>query len=236
VKRTRLAVTAALAIGTPSLAGGQVGHPPEASPYRDVRAKHVLSVTAGYLAGSSGSAGVGATDGPIFGARFDLHVSGPAEITFGLELADLNRLVLDPTKSAATRVKGTASQSVILGEVGLVMRLTGEKSWRGLVPYFGGALGLAVGSSVAQDSSGFTFGTKFQVSPRLGVRWFLSNRINLRIEGRDVLWRLSYPDLFFEAPVEAEDDPPILDPTTMDETEWTHHPTLTFTLGYAIRM
>ncbi len=232
----RIAAVSCLVLGVPAALGAQVGHAPESSPYRDLRAKHVLSLTAGYLGGSSGAAGVGPTNGPIFGARLDLLLGGPAEVFFGLELADLDRLVLDPTQGATSRVKGTFNQSVVLAEIGLALRLTGEKTWHGLVPYVGLGLGVAFGQGVAQDSSTFEFGTKFHVDPRLGVRWFPSDRINIRFEARDVVWRLSYPALFFDPPVNAPEEPSLLDPVTMDDTEWTHHPTLLITFGYAIRL
>ncbi len=232
----RLATVCCFAIVTPAVLAGQVGHAPESSPYKDLRAKHVLSLSAGYLGGSAGAAGVGPTDGPLFGARLDLLLGGPAEVFFGLDVADLSRLVLDPTKGAASRVKGTFNQSVIIGEAGLAMRLTGQKTWNGLVPYFGLGLGVAFGSGVAQDSSTFEFGTKFHVDPRLGIRWFPTDRINFRFEFRDVVWRLRYPALFFDPPVEAPEEPSLLDPVTMDDTEWTHHPTLVISLGYAIRL
>ncbi len=179
---------------------------------------------------------MGPTDGLIVGARLDLHLGGPAEVFFGVEVADLDRLVLDPTKGEATRVKGTFGQRVTIAEVGLALRLTGEKTWRRLAPYFGGGLGAAFGAGVAQDSSTFEFGTKFHVSPRLGVRWFPSDRINVRFEARNTVWRLRYPTIFFDPPVGAPNEPSLLDPVTMDDTEWTHHPSLIVTIGYAIRL
>ena len=79
----------------------------------------------------------------------------------------------------------------------------------------------------AQDSSGFTFGTKFIIQPQAGVRLFVTDRIVLSTEVKDVIWRLSYPQTFLIGPE------PILNPITQKANEWTHHFVLRFALTYA---
>jgi hypothetical protein len=237
VKRSRAQFCIALAaLAWPSIAIGQVGHPPESSPYTPLQARNVLAISGGLLGGSAGSAGVGPTDGPFLGARLDLHISGPAEVGFGLHLASLDRLVIDPTVAEVDRVIETAQQSVFLVDVGILLLLAGEKTWNRLAPYVGFSLGVALGGSVDADSlSGYTFGTHFQAAPHLGVRWYPTDRFMFRIEGRDILWRLKYPGVFFQTPANAPGDPSVLDPTVSDDTQWTHHPTIVITLGYDIR-
>lgn len=230
------AVVAYMALGWPVAAFGQVGRSPQSSPYRDLSATKVLALAVGVLGGSAGSAGVGPTDGPFVGARFDLHAGGPVDVWFGLGVASLDRLVIDPTVAADDRILETTSQSVVLLDVGLALLLTGEKTWHGFVPYVGVSLGLALGGSVDADTlSGFRFNTHFQVGPQLGVRWYPTDRLMFRVEGRDILWQLKYPGVFFP-PASAPTSPSVLDPAIMNDTEWTHHPMLTLTLGYAIRL
>ncbi len=87
-----------------------------------------------------------------------------------------------------------------------------------------------------EDTSGFEFSTKFMVGPRLGLRWYPLERFSLRIEARDMLWRLAYPSRFFSEPALAPDSDPVLDSRTTKPNQWTHHPMFLFSLGYAIRL
>ncbi len=226
-------------LGIHQLAEAQVGYRPESSPYQDLRARRVLSLTGGYLAGSAGKAGVGPGSGPYAGARFDLHLSGPAGLTFGAGVANLERVIIDPTIGPANRTLGTTSQAVLMVDGGFDLLFTGEKTWHGVIPYFGAGMGLAVGTSVKADSlSGYAFKTHFTVGPRLGIWLHPSNRITFRIETRDVIWRLKYPEGFFSAPVDANGnptgDPPVLDAQVMKDTQWVHHLGLTISIGYTI--
>jgi hypothetical protein len=183
--------------------------------------------------GSSGSAGVGPVDGSLAGIRADFGVTGALDLFGAITASDLTRLLIDPTQGTEDRVLGTAGQRVFLVDAGLVLRLTGEKTWHGLLPYAGLALGAAIGTKVPEDSlSGFDFGFHFQTSPQIGVRMHLGGGIFLRIEGRNVLWRLSYPDVFFEEPADDPDSPPVLNPLTQGQSQWTHHPLLLVGLGY----
>lgn len=230
-----LALLAAL-LAAPGPLPAQVGHPPGSSPYRDIRARQTLTLTGGYLSGGAGKAGVGPTDGPLAGAELEFRLGRVVTLGFGLTVADLDRLVLDPTQLPDERVKATERQRVALADAGFAMVLTGGKTWRGLAPYVGATVGMAFGGDVPIDSSGFRFASHFHASPKVGFRWYLSDRIVFRAEGRDILWRLSYPQVFFIPPSGDPDAPPVLDPVTTKRTEWTHHPTLMFSLGYAIRM
>ena len=124
---------------------------------------------------------------------------------------------------------------MIIVDGGVVLRLTGRKTWNRLVPYFGGSLGVIIGTGVPADTlSGFSFGTHFQVGPQLGFKWFPARRLSFRAEGRVQFWRLSYPASFLATPENAPTEPPVLDPAINTNTDWTAHATLSFTLAYAI--
>lgn len=221
----------------PDAVRAQVGHWPESSPYHDLRAKQILSLSAGYLRGGAGAAGVGPTDGLLGGVRFDIHLGGPVAANLGVSYAYLDRLLIDPRQAPDTRVLGNAMQSLLIAEAGVNLVLTGPKTWHKLAPYVGVSLGLALGGDVPEDTlSGFTFSTKFQLGPQIGVRWYATDRVSLRIEARDILWRLSYPQVFFGTGTLSDPGPtPVLDPLVHGEAEWTHHPTVFLGLGYAIR-
>lgn len=220
----------------PGRGGAQVGYPPDASPYRDMRVSQYLTLTAGYLTGGTGDAGVGPTDGLLGGIRWDIRLSGPAYAHFGVSGGLLERLVIDPTRGVEDRIRDTVRQSVYVADAGLGLVLTGQKTWNGLAPYVAATLGLALGGAVPEDSSGFRFSTRFHIGPQVGVRWHVGERLHLRLEGRDILWRLRYPPGFFSRPAGAPDDPPVLDPEQSKGAQWVHHPTLVLSIGYALRM
>jgi hypothetical protein len=210
----------------------QVGHTPESSPYRSLRATKWLSFTGGYLSGPAGSAGVGPTDGPLAGLQASIKMGGPADAFLDLSVARLKRTLIDLNSVPETRVIGTANQTLLFAGVGANLLLTGQKTWHGLIPYVGGNLGLVFGSDVKQDITGFKFAIQFHTGPQVGIRLHPSDRLSLKLEARDVIWRLSYPLSFLEAP--ASDIAPVLDPQIHDESEWIHHLVLTFGLAFAL--
>lgn len=229
------AACAALALLWPTPSAAQVGHLPESSPYSDVRAKTLLSLTAGYTAGSGGSVGVGPAEGPMAGARVDLLMGGPVQLGVSAMAGNLDRTLIDPSQPPASRVVGKDKQQILFleGSIGLVF--TGRKTWHGLAPYIGGSLGLAFGSDVPADSlSDFEFKTKFTTAILAGTRWHVGRRLAFRFEVRDMLWQLRYPSSFFDT--SNPDVPPVLDPRVRDDTEWTHNLQLWISLGYAIRI
>jgi hypothetical protein len=180
---------------------------------------------------------VGPGNGPYAGARFDIHLGGPASVSFNAGVANLERVLIDPRQAPENRTIDTTTQAVALLDGGFDLLLSGEKSWHGMIPYVGAGLGLALGTSVNADSaviSGYSFSTQFTAGPRLGVWVLPTDRITLRIEVRDIIWRLKYPDGFFSAPEFAEDEPPVLDANVMKDTQWVQHIGLTISLGYTI--
>lgn len=230
--------SAAAALAVTSLPlSAQVGHDPSSSPYRDLRIKHTLTFFGGQLDGGRGKARVGPSDGRLLGARYDIHVGGAATIFAGVSYAAAERNLVDPDDPVDTRYFGVADQDLYLIDAGFNLILTGRKTWRGFAPYFGAALGMVAGGAVPEDSSGFAFKNKFQVGPMVGVRYFPNRRFHLRLEARDIIWRLGYGGTrFFNTPANAPSDPPVLDPTVNRSSEWVHHPTLKFGFGLTIRL
>jgi hypothetical protein len=171
------------------------------------------------------------------GLRWDIHVGSAATLFLGGYASDLERQLVNPAEPPETRYFDTAQQRVFLVEGGINFMLTGRKTWRRLAPYVGAALGMAFGGSVPKDTlSGFRFGTKFQFGPVVGLRIVVNRRVHLRVEGQDILWRLTYPNPFFEPPRNAPTTAPVLDPAFNTGSQWTHHPTIKFGLGYTIRI
>lgn len=232
--RLVLPLAAALLAAVPAAA--QVGHVPERSPYRDLRATQAASAFGGYISGSGGRVGVDPSDGPVVGIRYDRNVAAPLDLFLALSGARLQRLVLDPSAPVSARVSGPVNHELILLEGGMSLVLTGRKTWHGLVPYLGGAFGVtfAAGTRTATDIlSGFNFGTRLLLAPHVGVKWYPVQALVFKVEGRSYHWRLRYPDSYFFPPLGAPGIPPILDPSVVTkDTEWTHHPAVFLSLGY----
>lgn len=231
----RVLMGTVLAVTVTHAATAQVGHPPSDSPYRDIDRGHTAAATVGYLSGSRGRAEVGPSAALTLGVRYELRLSGPTDIVFSLSRAGADRFVIDPLQPPAERRAGPVSQSMVLGDVGLHFLITGSKTWNGLAPYVGASFGVAVASSTPQDTSGYEFGTKFTIQPMVGVRYYPTTSVSLRLEIRDVLWRLRYPGSFFGSATGDPEDDPVLAPGAGD-TQWTHHPWLTAGIGIAFRL
>jgi hypothetical protein len=208
MRRTAARVLALLALATPAAA--QVGHPPQSSPYRDIRKGHAFTATFGQFGGSGGEFGIGPHDGQTYGFRYDLRTGSTIQIGLGFQRGDLERLIVDPFVALANRVSGPVKQTVTFTEVNLQFNVTGGKSWHRLAPFLGAGVGLTFPSGTPADTSRFEFGHKLYLAPNAGVRIFITDRLHLRGEARAVFWKLKYPSTFT--------DEPALEPGTADHS------------------
>ena len=229
VRRLLAGTAACLAVFQPTTALAQVGHLPEKSPYKDMRIKQALVFYGGVMSGGEGNAGVGPTNGPVGGVRWEIAVGAPSILFLGLSMANLERPLVNPDDPPDTRFLDIANQRIVMVDAGLNFVLTGRKTWRGLAPYMGVGFGMAFGGPVPEDLSGYTFKTKFHIDPTIGIRFHPSPRFHFRIEGRAVFWRLNYPPRFFDG------TDPLLNDLIQTNTNWTVHPTLLFGIGYTLR-
>jgi hypothetical protein len=217
----------------------QVGHPPQSSPYRDIRSGHSLTLTGGYFGGSGGDFGIGPHDGAIFGARYDIRTSRTIQMGIGFAYAKLDRLIVNPFVQLANRVSGPVRPSITFGEVNLQFNLTGGKSWHRVAPFVGIAGGLAGSTTAPTDTSGYRFGRKFYFAPNLGFRFFLADRLHLRAEARATFWKLKYPTTFHDEPVEepgTADNPNAVIPNNGRLDEWATSSWLLAGLGYSFTL
>lgn len=211
----------------------QVGYDPAHSPYRPIAARMSVSAVANYIWGSGGKLGVGPTDGPGGGARFEFRLTGPTDVFATISWSNLERFVADPKAPADSQITGPVKQGVLFAETGLLILLTGDKTWHRIAPYLGANLGIGFGSSLAQDTSGYGFSAKFVSGPLLGFRMYASDALFFRVEGRLQFWKLKYPASYF---VGTDETDPLLNPALNSDSEWTTHPTLLVGLGYAFRI
>jgi hypothetical protein len=229
-----LALTCLLA---PAAARAQVGHRPADSPYRDIFKGHTVTGLGGYLGGSGGRFGIAPHKGAVYAVRYDLRTA--SALQFGLEIgqADLERFVIDPDATVATRVSGPVSQRLSFAEVDLQLNITGGKTWNRLAPFFGLGAGLAHAGDTDEDTSGFKFGNKIYFVPHAGFRFFPTSRLHLRADARVAFWKLKYPDSFTEEPDDEPGDPPDNSNAVIPDgsvSEWATAPWLQVGLGYSL--
>jgi len=207
----------------------QVGHDPGHSPYHDIPKGAAWVATFGYLSGSRGSVDVGPSDGMTAGLRYEVPL-GAIGASLGVAYARTTSFVMDAstTTDSLSRRSGPYDDGVVLVDAGLQLALAGRKSWRGLAPYIGGALGVAVGQRIAKDSSGYKFGTKITLAPNAGFRWYPARRLSLRGDFRLELWKLSYPLSYKQQNFQGSR---ILN-VNASLSEWTAHPWGTIGLGW----
>jgi hypothetical protein len=193
----RLALVLLLLTGAAPLAA-QVGHPPDKSPYRDILGKKSLTVLGGYIGGDGGIIGVGPHDGPVYGGRFGLALSGPIELALAVQYGDLQgrRVVRDTAGNLA--LGGLMPTPVWLIEAHAQYTLTGGKTWNHLAPYIGGGLGYAWRTSGPDGVDTYDFGGRFYLVPFAGTRVFLNQHSFIRAEIRGAFWRLAYPPPYYD--------------------------------------
>jgi hypothetical protein len=224
--------TAALAVSAlvPVPVSAQVGYPPTRSPYRDLVFRQELTAFTGYLSASKGRAGVAPTGGPVAGVRYEIRIGGPAEFTVRLMRAWTERTVIDPAKPVETRNLGTRAWPIYHGDVGITVNLTGQKSWRRLVPVINGGIGVASDANKGGDPVGFNIGTPFAFSFGAGVRWVPGGSFQLRADFSDFLYNVDYPDAYFGS-ASTPTVPPVL-PARSSQGEWLHNRVLSIGASY----
>lgn len=226
----RLFATAFVAaqLVTRALGAQDVGHAPEASPFRDLAYRQELSLFGGYYNGSEGKAGVAPGGGPAFGMRYEIRIGGPAQFTARLTHATPDRTVLDPALAENVRNLGERAWPVTIADVGISLNLTGQKSWHHLVPSLSGGVGIASDFGKSGDPGGFDFGTPFAFTFGGGVRLERDGPLQLRFDVADYLYQLEYPAAYTTAPVGST---PILSAGS-STSEWTHNLLLSVGLSY----
>ena len=178
---------------SPPLAA-QVGHPPQSSPYHDIRKGHTVTPIFGQFGGCGGRFEIGPHDGQIYGLRYDLRTGSH----------DPDRPRGCPRRSAAahrgpvrSRWPGACrarwTRRVTFAEVNLQLNLTGGKTWHRLAPFVGAGFGLTFPSSTPADTSRFELGKKIYLAPMAGVRIFVTDRLSLRGEARALFSSSSIP-------------------------------------------
>jgi hypothetical protein len=203
---------------------------PENSPYHDVSTDTRIAAFAGWYWAGHDPAGVLPKSGPLYGVRWDVHVGGPADLTFRVATVPTQRNVIDPLKAAGHRVVQVRDISLGMGDAGIAFNLTGNKSWHYLVPALHASVGVLSDFS-GTDLGGYTSGTTFALGYGIGTRILpKNNRLSARVDIGNYFYAINYPDTYF-AP--AVDGTTVL-PTTASKNGWHNNWTLTFGVTFAL--
>ena len=200
---------ALLLVASSRSAVAQVGHLPDKSPYEDVKPGQSLSVSVGQLGVKRDPANVAPAASPFVSLRYDLPVGGPAALYARYMYAPSDRNVLDPNKPRATRIVGKSSVTTHVVDLGLDLSLTGQKTWRHLMPSLTGGVGL-VSDFARADTGAYKFGTKFSFTYGAGLKYLFKNGWAIRGDATNSIWQYQYPDKYF---VKASDTTSVLSDT-----------------------
>lgn len=223
-----LSATAILTASPPDRLTAQVGHPPDHSPYRDVKRGRTIILSGGYLMGSRGAVGVGPSNGGMATARFEVPFGKPLGFFLGAGYGRLSRFIADPTKDSAAHISGPINVDVAVFEGGVHLFLTDSRTWHAFAPMLGVSGGVIIARDPPADTSGYRFRAKGMFGPEAGLRWYLGRRLALRAEGRLMFWQLNYP-LAYKQP---SPDGSRVQPLTAPDKEWTRHPWISIGLGW----
>lgn len=201
IRRTsaRAGALAALALLAPALQAQTID-----SPYRFVETSQAIGVYAGNAWTGRGTLELGPASGAIFGARYNLRVTGPFTAEADVMYLSTTRSVLDTIPAdPALRVVGEADMQVLAATVGVRFNITGPRTWNGLQPYV--ALGGGLAFDLAEDAPAeetlpedvqFDLGTRFMATAGGGIDAYIGSRLSARIDARSLLWKLTTPRPF----------------------------------------
>ena len=208
-----------------------MGYPPTRSPFVDLEYRQNISILGGYYRAKADPAGVAPQGGPVFGVQYDLGFGGPAILTTRVMTVASERTVIDPIRRADRRVLGTEQRPLTLADVGLTLALTGQRSYRGIVPLVRGGVGV-VSNFGSADPGGFNFGTSFAFAYGLGVRYVpTGTRWSLRADLGNSLYRVRYPSTYG---VTALDSTTVI-PVRSSLTRWLNNTAITAGVSYQFR-
>ena len=161
----------------------QIGHVPKQSPYIDLEYKQEATMFGGYYNAGTDQVGVAPQGGPMLGLRYDLRLGGPAALTTKFAYVASQRTIIDPRRPEGQRVvESNASWPLYIADVGIALNLTGQRSYRRLVPFINGAVGVATDFKGGADVGAWRFGTPFAFSFGGGIKWVPSGNLQTRLD------------------------------------------------------
>jgi len=205
--------------------GAQVGTVPARSPFRDLEKRQDVTLFAGPSVGGRDKAGAAPRGGLAVGVRYELPL-GASPLTFmsAITRQGSTRDILQPGLPLANRVGRTVAQPLYMLDAALSLRLTGNKSWRSLVPSVTAGVGVVTDAKEVTDSSRFRFGTRFSPVFGLGLKYAPQrSRWTVRADVMNHFYSVPYPQSFRDS---TPNVPRVVGVNT--NNSWTRNTMLTF--------
>lgn len=206
----------------------EVGYPPTRSPFRDLEYRHELTLFGGYYAAGKDPAGVAPRSGPLFGVRYNANVGGPVALFLRASYVASERRVVDPEQPAASRDLGVRSWPLYITDFGLSLNVTGQKSYRRMVPVVSAGIGFAADGNRSVPEDPFRFGTAFTLTYGAALRFVPGGRFQIRLGADAYLYRLRYPSGYY---VPASDTTAVVGPSQA-RSFWKNNAALTIGASY----
>lgn len=212
----------AFAAAAPALQAQQI-----TSPFRYVEETQSVGAYVGYLWTDRGEAGleIGPQSAPLAGIRYDIRFGGPAtgeaSLSFAPSRRDIYHRVQTDEGFLVVPTERSVPMTLLILDAGVRFHLTGPRTWNGLAPYLllsGGLVSDLTRGEATEDElelpqeQRFRFGPGLAVAGAMGTHWFLTDRVSIRIEARNQIWRLATPRG--------------ISPQLEAETRWTNNPVL----------
>lgn len=176
------------------------------SPYRFLDYNQYLGGYGGYAWLSDGRIGIGPEPAPLFGVGWSIRVSGPFALAVDVGYMPTTRIVRDTVFVAADSMyqeTGESDVRLVTAMASLRFNITGARTWHGLQPFALLGAGVAVdfgGGSAAdlalEPNMRFDVGTSFAGQLGAGIDWYPSSRVSVRLDARNMLWKLEIPEAF----------------------------------------
>jgi hypothetical protein len=216
-----------VSIAAPVMA--QVGHVPQRSPYIDLEYRQEATLFAGYYEAGTDAVGVAPRSGPMVGVRYDLRLAGPAYLTSKMAYVGSQRTVIDPRRPEGQRVvESDVSWPLYMVDVGISLNLTGQRSYRHLVPFLNGGIGIASDLKGGADVGAWRFGTPFALSLGGGIKWVPSGNLQARVDVGSQLYQIKYPNSYYTA---SSDGTSVLRPSD-SKSDWTSNIGISLGVSY----
>lgn len=212
--------TAALALLASPAAAQQIS-----SPYDFVDTSQGIRAFGGYVFTDRGVIDVGPGSGPAAGVGYTIRISGPFNFDGQVTVLPTSRHVFDVTSdtvglgedpNVGLRQVGTADLTLAMLDATLRFDLTGPRTWHRMQPYAligaGGVFVVSRDDTVEEEElpSDVDLRARFQNGftghVGAGVEWYAGDRFSVRLDARDVLWKVHVPEGFLVPGRDIEDD------------------------------
>ncbi len=226
-----LSALAFLVTAVPAAAQVDVGYPSPRSPFRDLEYRQEATLFGGYFVSGKDAAGVAPQSGPLAGIRYEVVVGGPAQFVARAARVMSERVALDPTQPQTTRNLGVHSAPLYLVDAGISLNLTGQRSFRGIVPVLYGGLGVASDAGKKVDTDPYRLGTTFALSFAGGLRFVPGgSRFQVRADVGTYMYQIKYPSAYY---LPSPDNTAVLD-DSQARNFWKSNPTFTIGVSYLL--